>query len=464
MMCEENSDKEDVAKKSKDYINKLINENQKYVSFYYENNNEKIFSQFDLDEVKFYHDLISNEQIIDYTTLSEALNFIPIRFINFYLEKIDIEENKICNKYKISYLNKHYKNSINKYLEQFKTPNYEKKDLKPGEKGDIFERVVIESIEEGYFNNFIPDKIVILDEIFTLIEYTNRNDPKFEEIIKTFEEIFLSGKYNLIMIKQSKPNAKRYDLAFIQKYDERKYQIILVQITTRKDSKAIKQYLNVKTDCYNLANFFSLFDVDINMYHFLFIFKAGFDEDKASMKFCEKNNIKYIKYGQKNREQYFLSRYNEILNDLIFDLTSYSLVDLINNELYQNLDNLPNSSELSFMGRKRATISHISQAKYMFGINIYNLVSKIFKGKNYELCEKVYALEEEKIFHIYQKRNQNNKILYYLVYLKKGQKQIEIINEENSDNDEEEEDDNKHIKLQKKLEKPGTLIECFKFI
>ena len=220
------------------------------------------------------------------------------------------------------------------------------------------------------------------------------------------------------------------------------------------------QYTEVKNDCYKFAKFFSLFDdIFIDRFHFFFIFKAGINEDKSSIDFCLKSNIKFIKYCEKNNEQYFLDEENKKLNILIFDLKSFSLVECITNKNLDKLDNLSSSSDYSLIGKKRTTINRLSEAKYIFGISIYNKVSALFGKKNYELCENVCSLEEDKFFYICYRKIGNEGKIYFLIYLQNGEKKISIINNNSLDIYKYKVED-----LQKEIDKPGTIFKCFQFL
>lgn len=127
-------------------------------------------------------------------------------------------------------------------------PDYnEDKSLKPGQKGDYLESKVVEGFKNNYFMNFKPDKTIEINSIFDL---TKEKIPL--EIIAKFVNI---RNYNLIMITQKNPCAKRYDLAFLQKINKNEYQFILIQITRRKK---IMKCFNIKQSnsiVINLPNF-----------------------------------------------------------------------------------------------------------------------------------------------------------------------------------------------------------------
>ena len=66
--------------------------------------------------------------------------------------------------------------------------------MKPGQKVDIFEKRLIDSIKNNYFENFKSDKIIEVYEIFKLNEYNNKNQSKHKNEIEKFSEPFLSSK------------------------------------------------------------------------------------------------------------------------------------------------------------------------------------------------------------------------------------------------------------------------------
>ena len=154
----------------------------------------------------------------------EILLFIPIGMFSFQsiipeLEYLEAKEMK----FKVSFKYNLYNNIISKYLEQFNFPDYfESKNLKPSSKGDKLEEKVIEDISNGYFNNFKPDAVIEVKSILGLLKNNNSDE------IKKFTAL---QKNRLIMIKQSQPNAEKYDIAFLQKINKYYYQFILGQIT-----------------------------------------------------------------------------------------------------------------------------------------------------------------------------------------------------------------------------------------
>ena len=80
--------------------------------------------------------------------------------------------------------------------------------------------------------------------------------------------------------------------------------------------------------------------------------------------------------------------------------------------------------------------------------------------KNFELSEEFYSLEENKIFRIYIRHNSKNKKVYFLEYLRNGKKKIEIIKTNSSKTYKFDKKNN----LNKEINKPGTLIKCFKLL
>ena len=458
--CGENKDKETVSVATEIYFTKYQKEIDEYICNYYEKNNDNCLFRIDLEKVKEYHELITKEDIVEGEILRNILIYIPIVFLSFYMLP-EIKNNKLIYKYQVRYLNEFYKISINKYLAQFENIDYDNKEIKNGEKGNILESKVIDAIKNKYFENFVPDKVIEISDIYKLKDFSIKDLSKYKEEINLFKEVFEDETYNLIMIKQKNDNAKRYDLAFLQKYSKEKYQFILVQITRKKRKKDMFQYSEVKNDCYYFADFFSFFEnITVERYHFFFVFQTGINEDKNSMKFCRENNIKYIKYCEKNKQPYFLSSDNTILKSFIFNQTSDTLVECIKNQNLKNTDNYSYTSEYSLTGKKRTTISHISQAKYIFGIRLYQSVSKIFNNKNFELCERCYAIEENKIFHICYRRKGLDVMVYYLVYIKEGKEIIEIINFGENQKKEDINQEN----LKREIEMPGTVTECFQFL
>ena len=465
-ICGDKRDQNTVETKAKEYINKLEEESEKFVSLFYEK--EGCLFVYDLSEVDKYHEKLKTEEYFYYEELISILNCIPIQFITFDLVYINTgDNNKIERKFKISYKYDFYKNSITKYLDYFKNEDYnEKKNYKPGQKGDMLKDKIIDAITNGYFTNFKPDHIISIKNIFELSKYSEENRNKYEGIIKKFEDAFSNKKFHLIMIKQEQSNAEKYDFAFIEQYKSGKFQFILCQATRKKKPSQMMGYNSVKEDCYNFANFFSIFDnFQIKRYHFFFIFQSGIAEDKDSMKYCDNNNMKYIKFCIKNKIPLFLDSNNNQIKELIFNQTSNSMVELIRNNSLEKIDNESSESDYSYTGHKRARVNKNSKAKYIFGINIYKSVKKILGNKDYELSEKNHYLEEGKYFNICHRRDSNNKKIYYLLYMKDGKTEIQIINnsiiKKEKDSNQIKNDD---IKSQFNLFKHGIDYECFQLV
>ena len=276
---------------------------------------------------------------------------------------------------------------------------------------------------------------------------------KFEDEIKKFEEIFSNKKLKLIMITQSNPNGKKYDIAFLHQYEDGKYQFILVQVTRRKEKKEMRQYTNVKCDCYSFANFFALFnDIRLKRYHFAFIFQGGYNQNKQNMFFCIKHNIKFFKFVIKNNSAFFLNSRNIIIKDLVFNKESNSLVDLIDDS-----DNSSSSDDCNLLGKKRNSINSDSKAKYVFGVNVYKKVLDILDCKKFELSDYNYGLSENQYFYIYYTNETDRKRIYYLVYLKKGKKLIKCLNKDKDAKI------NKNV-TEKDLNKSSVRFICFRII
>ena len=442
--------------KAKEYIKKLEDDSDKYVHNFFLRENGLFV--YDLDKLKKCHNLISKD-FIEYEELFEILNCLPIKFLNFYKAKKKFDE------FKISYLFDFYRNSISKFVVSYDNINYENDEkIKPGSKGDSLENKVIESIENNYFDNFKPDITIEINNIFSLSEYNDLDEDKkikYKDEINEFEKIFSNNNFNLIMIKQKFSNSKRYDLAFLQKCKSQKYQFILIQITRNKEKKDLIQYQRVNNDCYNFANFFSIFDnIEVKRYHFLFIIQGGYVKNQHKMiEFLKTNKINYIKgFIAKNKNMIFLdSKDNEIKN-LIFDAKSNTIVELVKSfNKKDNEDNLSSSSEYSVLGQKRQKASKISKAKYAFGITIYNKVKAILNCDKYEICEDYYYLKENEYFYIYYKKGENTKRIYYLMFEKDGKKIITIINKAKDSKNQDEE-----IISEKDL--VTTKFKCFRII
>ena len=413
---------------------------------------------FNNEKLKKYHELIG-KNYIEFDELMEVLNHIPFEFINFYM--VRQWDGKLISgkKYKILYAYDFFRESISKFLSNYQNNDYEKdKVLKPGQKGDILEEKVIESIKNGYFKNFSPDKTIEIDSIYKLTEFDYGKKNKFNKEIEEFQKV-LNNSYNLIMITQMHSNAKKYDVAFIQKYKDGKYQFILGQITRNKPKSELYQYQCIKKDCYNFSNFFSIFNnIEVKRYHFIFIFQAGNGtKSKAMFEFCDKNNLKYIQFTIENKKPIFYDAYNKIIDDIIFDKKSYSMVDLIKNyDKKDDDDDISSSSEYSLIGQKRAKISKLSKTQYAIGSNIYNKVLKILKCKKFVLSNKCYLLKEDEYFYICIIEKEDDQKLYYLIYLKDEEKKIENIFENNNSN--------KENLTEKYLSENDAEFKCFKII
>ena len=410
--CGVNPPNEYVTKKADEYLEILEKQINDYVLSFYSIDNHLYI--FDLDKVENCYNWINTE--VEYEKLIEILNFIPIKALDFYsiFKPGESEE-----KYIVKYINPFYGKSILNYLESFKNEDYDSKNYKPGQKGDILEEEVIKNINNGYFHNFKPNKIFEIDSIYKLRKYKYKKTYLSKEI-ELFEKIFSDKQLKLVMITQKHPNAKRYDVAFIHQYKKDKYQFILGQITRKKKKEEMEQYIKVKLDCYDFSDFFCIFNgVEVKKYHFIFIFQAGAKEDIDSMNFCNINRIKFIKFGIKNKQPFFIDSMGKIMDELTFDNNSFSLVEIIKNKQLDKLDNLTDFTK----------ISRISKAKYFLGLNNYNKISKILGGKNFELLENYYFLSEDTYFHISYNKYADKKI-FYLSYLKNGKEMCEIISDE----------------------------------
>ena len=437
----DNNEKE---KQSNEYIKEMEVIGDNIALSFYEDNN-KLY-KYDLDKVKHYNELINQE--IDLDTLMDMLLFIPMNLIS-------IEEDHTLRKYKISFLYKIYENSISKYLNMYTFPGYlENKIYKPRRKGDILELKVIEAIKDGYFKNFKPDYKIEINAIFDLTK-----KKVSQETINSFNK-YKNSK--LLMITQSNPYAKRYDIGFLQRINKKSYQFILGQITQGKKLEDMLQYKEVRQDCLDISNFFGRDDININVayYHFIFIFKGGYKENHGSMEFCAKNNIKFIKFLLKNKMPLFSNSDNYIINDLVFNNKSYSLVDQIISNNPEIKDD--SSSDYSLLGKKRYNVSKRSQAQYFYGIDIYNKIKAII-GKDFELSEECYVAEENVYFYIYQKVSDGGRKLYYLYYiLNKKKIVVDLINQKKKLNKKQKIEYDKELKAI--IEKPGLTFNCLKII
>ena len=114
----------------------------------------------------------------------------------------------------------------------------------------------------------------------------------------------------------------------------------------------MEKYLTTKYDCYDFADFFKDINIEVNQYHFIFIFQASLEEDKESMKFCQNNGIKYLKYCIIDEKPVFSNSSNRIIESLIFDNKSFSLVNLIKSDEEYNISD-DEKSEYSLLGQKR---------------------------------------------------------------------------------------------------------------
>ena len=418
------------------FIKEQKNEAIQLTYSFYEDINKTY--KYNLEKIKKYNDLINKE--INLNTLLDMLLFFPIELLCVQYIYFDT--------YKVTFLYKIYEDCISNYLNTFDSPDfYENKQLKPGEKGDIFERKVINVIKNGYFRNFRPDYNI---EVLNILNISKKKYNKSE--ISKFKEI---EKYNLIIITQRQTNAARYDVAFLQKIRKNEFKFILCQITKgKKKSKQMEQYKSVREDCIKFSDFFSLINISVIYNHFFFVFHGGLGEDENAMNYCQNNNIFFIKFLYSNRNPLFSNANNYIIDDLIFNDKSFSLVELIKNERKKIIIDISDSSEYSVLGIKRQTVSKNSKAIYCFGKTIYNAVKAIIK-KDYKLSDEYYTLEENKYFYIYYKYLKNeNKKLYYLAYILNGKKII--INLENI------KDDNSN--LASKIEEPGFKFKCFEIV
>jgi len=222
------------------------------------------------------------------------------------------------------------------------------------------------------------------------------------------------------------------------------------------------QYKEVRQDCLDISNFFGRDDININVvyYHFIFIFKGGYKENHGSMAFCAKNNIKFIKFLLKNKMPLFSNSDNYIINDLVFNNKSYSLVDQIISNSPEIKDD--SSSDYSLLGKKRYNVSKHSQAQYFYGIDIYNKIKAII-GKDFELSEECYVAEENVYFYIYQKVSDDARKLYYLYYiLNKKKIVVDLINQKKKLNKKQKKEYDKELKAI--IEKPGLTFNCLKII
>ena len=462
-ICQQNKDPKNIKKEAEKYIKNLENESERIIIDFFSKDNGLFI--FDIEKLKACLELI-RKQYVEYNELVEILNCISIRFLKYFLEIIPIVDHLVEIKYKISYLYNFYGKSISKFVALYDNIDYEtNKIIKPGQKGDCFEDKVIESIENGYFENFKPDETVEIKSINDLIQYNDDDEntkEKYINIINKFENIFSNDNYKIIMITQKNSSAKKYDLAFLHQYKKGKYQLILIQITINKSKNDLLQYQDVISDCYNISNFFAIFDnIEIKRYHFLFIIPAKKNDDIQKMiDFFITNRIDYIKFGLDiNKNPTFLDSTNEVIKNLFFDKNSFSLVERIKSYKIKEGDNLSSSSAISYLRKKRVTSSKISEAKYVFGFNIYKKVLKILGCQNYELTKDNFFLKENEYFYIHYKKGKNKEKVYYVVFEKDGQRIIQKIektknNKENKNNDE----------LISEKDLKDTKFKCFRII
>ena len=448
-----NNNDKDKATEIEKYIKKIESEGEQLILNYYEDKN-KIY-RYDLNKLNEINNIINEKIEVDVEKLMEMLLFIPIKIISFQIIIPEFEYLELKNaKFKVSFKYNLYNNSISKYLSLFNSPDYfENKNIKPGSKGDKLEEKVIEEIKNGYFRNFIPDKVIEVKSILTL--FKNKNSYE----IQKFQNI---KQYRLIMIIQSQPNAQRYDIAFLQKINKDDYQLILGQITKKKKEIEMLQYKSVKKDCLDFSNFFNdpEIDIKVSQYHFIFIFQGGVGEDTNSMDFCKSNNIRYIKFFVKNNQAIFTSASNQKIKELIFDDKSFSLVEIIIPYRKDEKDyDSASSSEYSLTGEKRQKISGTTKAKYFLGTEIYNKIKKIL-GKDFKLINECFSLEENVYFQVFYKKikkGQKNEKVYFLVYkLNEKKKIINLLDDK--DNKE------KSEKLFEKIEEPNFNIKSFKIV
>ena len=123
-----------------------------------------------------------------------------------------------------------------------------------------------------------------------------------------------------------------------------------------------------------------------------------------------------------NKNPTFLDSTNEVIKNLFFDKNSFSLVERIKSYKIKEGDNLSSSSAISYLRKKRVTSSKISEAKYVFGFNIYKKVLKILGCQNYELTKDNFFLKENEYFYIHYKKGKNKDKVYYAVFEKDGQR------------------------------------------
>ena len=444
------TDNTEAENKINEYIKEVEEIGDKITLLFYEDN-KKLY-KYDLDKLRQYHEMINKE--IDINMLLDMILFIPLQLIS-------IQENQYCRQdeeakitYKVSFQYPIYEKCISKYLNSYQFPDYnDNKIYKPGQKGDILESKVIEAIDDGYFKFFKPDSKIEINSIFDL---TKKNVE--QDIVNKFKK-FKNSNYKLLMITQSNPIPKRYDLGFLQRIDKKICQFILGQITRNNKVEYMEQYKDVKIDCLDMSNFFNSCDIKVVYYHFIFIFQAGEKEALNSMKFCTDNNIKFIKFLIKNKKPIFSDSDNNIIYDIVFNNKSYSLVDQIKSNMIEDI--YESSSEYSLLGTKRYKIDRCSQAKYFYGTQIYNKIKNII-GNDFELAEDCYVLEENKYFYVYNEISKGQK-LYYLYYIfDRKKKVVDLFHQKKLLNKERRKKYERSLKLL--IKKPGLTFKCLKII
>ena len=217
----------------------------------------------------------------------------------------------------------------------------------------------------------------------------------------------------------------------------------------------MEKYLTTKNDCYELSHFFKDINIDVNQYHFIFIFQAGMEEDIESMKFCQNNGIKYLKFFIKDKKPIFSNSNNIIIESLIFNNKSYSLVNLIKSDEEYDISNDDEKFEYSLNGQKRQKIDNFSKIIFFFGNKIYNKIKDII-GLDFELSDENFSLEENKYFYVYYKDGKKKE--FFLKYFLNGIKTIvNVMNEKESDDINEEA---YQSKLKKLIKSTGFKFKC----
>ena len=146
----------------------------------------------------------------------------------------------------------------------------------------------------------------------------------------------------------------------------------------------------------------------------------------------------------------------KILDSLIFDNKSYSLVNLINSDEEYDISYEENS-EYSLTGQKRQKIDNISKTIYFFGRTIYNKIRDIIE-LDFELSDDYYSLEENKYFYVYYNNEKRKK--FYLKYLFNGKKKIVDIMNENENEDDDIDEESYQSNLKKLIKSPGFKSKC----